>query len=118
MRVPVPVAPPADEVLARVNREGVETSKATVYNTLKLFLDKGLVREVIVDPTRVFYDSNTLPHHHLFDVENGTLQDIDGADISINGLPPLPPGVTTVGVDVVVRVKAERQETTGPHDSS
>src|SRR5258706_2388562 len=57
----------ADEILARVNREGMETSKATVYNTLKLFVEKGLIREVIVHPVRVFYDSNTLPHHHLYD---------------------------------------------------
>lgn len=96
----------ADEILAMVNRHHAETSKATVYNTLKLFLDKGLIREVIVDPTRVFYDSNTAPHHHLFDVSRGVLMDIDADHVAVTGLPDLPEGMTTVGVDVIVRVKS------------
>jgi Fur family iron response transcriptional regulator len=56
----------ADQVMAIVNERHSETSKATVYNTLKLFVAKALNREVIVDPTRVFYDPNTEPHHHLY----------------------------------------------------
>jgi len=46
----------ADRILALVNERHAETSKATVYNTLNLFRDRGLIREVIVDPKRVFYD--------------------------------------------------------------
>ena len=46
----------ADRILALVNNRASETSKATVYNTLNLFLEKKLVREVIVDPSKVFYD--------------------------------------------------------------
>ena len=63
--------PSADQILAAVNVRCAETSKATVYNTLKLFLDKGLVRELIVDPNKVFYDSNTSVHHHFYDVASG-----------------------------------------------
>ena len=96
----------ADEILGIVNRRHAETSKATVYNTLKLFLDKGLIREVIVDPTRVFYDSNTAPHHHLFDMDRGVLVDIDADQVAVTGLPTLPDGMRTVGVDVIVRVKS------------
>jgi len=66
----------ADQVMALANRRDRWVSKATVYNTLSLFARKGLLREVIVDPTRVFYDSNTSHHHHLFDVEHGTLTDL------------------------------------------
>ena len=54
----------ADQLLAIVNARYSEVSKATVYNTLRLFLEKKLVREVIVDPTRVFYDPNTAPHQY------------------------------------------------------
>ena len=97
----------ADEILARADRERHGISKATVYNTLKLFVDKGLAREVIVDPTRVFYDSNVEPHHHLFDVERNQLQDIDAQGISVSGLPELPDGMTALGVDVIVRVRSE-----------
>lgn len=99
----------ADEILGIVNRRHAETSKATVYNTLKLFLDKGLIREVIVDPSRVFYDSNTAPHHHLFDMDRGVLVDIDADQVAVTGLPTLPDGMRTVGVDVIVRVKSAAQ---------
>ena len=78
----------ADQVMAFVNTSHSETSKATVYNTLKLFLDKGLVREVIVDPSKVFYDPNTNAHHHLYEVDSGKLSDIDAESVHISGLAP------------------------------
>jgi Fur family iron response transcriptional regulator len=53
----------ADQILARVNGRASETSKATVYNTLKLFVEKKLVREVIVDPSKVFYDPKQYSRH-------------------------------------------------------
>src|SRR5882762_367723 len=61
----------ADQVMAIVNERHSETSKATVYNTLNLFLEKKLIREVIVDPNKVFYDPNTEPHHHMYDLQSG-----------------------------------------------
>lgn len=95
----------ADQVMAIVNDRHAETSKATVYNTLNLFLEKGLIREVIVDPSKVFYDPNTGPHHHLFEVDSGRLTDIDADNIRIEGLPSLPDNMETVGIDLIVRVK-------------
>lgn len=95
----------ADQVLAIVNLRHAETSKATVYNTLKLFLEKRLIREVIVDPNKVFYDPNTHEHHHFYDMATGRLTDIDASAIEITGLPQLPDGVVTEGVDIVVRIR-------------
>ena len=95
----------ADQVLAIVNGRHSETSKATVYNTLNLFLEKKLIREVIVDPSKVFYDPNTEPHHHFYNVDTGELADIDAARIEVSGLPPLPEGMVTEGVDIIVRVR-------------
>lgn len=95
----------ADQVMTIVNDRHAETSKATVYNTLNLFLEKGLIREVIVDPSKVFYDPNTGPHHHLYEVDSGRLTDIDADDVRIEGLPALPKGMETVGIDLIVRVK-------------
>ncbi|HSD59513.1 MAG TPA: transcriptional repressor [Burkholderiales bacterium] len=95
----------ADQVMSLVNARHPETSKATVYNTLKLFREKGLVREVIVDPAKVFYDPNTSEHHHIYDVVNGTLMDIPPGEIGITGLPPLPEGAAAEGVDIVVRIR-------------
>jgi Fur family iron response transcriptional regulator len=96
----------ADQIMARVNGRHSATSKATVYNTLNLFVEKQLVREVIVDPNKVFYDPNTEPHHHLYNIDTGELADIDAADITISGLPQLPADVVTEGVDVIVRVRS------------
>ena len=95
----------ADQVMLSANRDGAELSKATVYNTLKLFVEKRLIREVIVDPDKVFYDSNTGPHHHLYDIQTGEIIDIDAAEITVAGLPPLPEGKVAEGVDVIVRIR-------------
>lgn len=98
----------ADQILAIVNERNSETSKATVYNTLNLFLEKKLIREVIVDPRRVFYDPTTTPHHHFYNVDTGELTDIDVAAISVSGLPELPEGVVTEGVDIIVRIRSRK----------
>lgn len=96
----------AEEVLNLVKQGETPVSKATVYNTLGLFAEKGLVREVIVDPAKVVYDSNTNAHHHIYDVSTGALQDIDAEEITIGRLPRLPDHVTVEGVDVIVRVRS------------
>jgi Fur family transcriptional regulator, iron response regulator len=95
----------AEQILAAVNASEAETSKATVYNTLRLFLEKKLVRELIVDPTRIYYDPNTEPHHHFYDVVTGQLTDIPEDAVRIEGLPPLPPGTVADGVDVIIRTR-------------
>ena len=97
--------PSADQILAAVNVRNSETSKATVYNTLKLFLEKGLVRELIVDPSKVFYDSNTSAHHHFYDVASGAITDIPASGVHVEGLPPLPAGMVADGIDIIVRTR-------------
>src|SRR6185503_19143880 len=98
----------ADQILALVNARYAETSKATVYNTLRLFLEKGLVRELVVDPAKVFYDPNTEPHYHFYDVVSGELTDIPADSVTLSGLPPLPPGTEPDGVDVFIRTRPSR----------
>lgn len=98
----------ADQVLARVLDRDVAVSKATVYNTLGLFAERGLIREVMVDATKVFYDSNTTPHHHFFNVDDGTLTDFVSADSVIEQLPQAPRGTRTDSVDIVIRVRNDR----------
>jgi Fur family iron response transcriptional regulator len=95
----------ADQVLETVNAEGSIASKATVYNTLGLFARKNLIREVIVDSTKVFYDSNTRPHHHFYNVDNGTLHDIDADQLQISGLPTPPQSAVIKDVDVIIRIQ-------------
>jgi Fur family transcriptional regulator, iron response regulator len=95
----------AEQVLAMVNQEHSVASKATVYNTLGLFAGKGLIREVIVDPTRIFYDPNTGVHHHFYNVDTGTLMDIKDEQVTIANFPNPPEGTVTEAVDVIVRVR-------------
>ncbi len=96
----------AEDVFRLVNHDGAHVSKATVYNTLGVFAQKGLIREVVIDPTRVVYDSNTVPHHHFYNTETGELFDIEGQTMSVAGLPPLPQGTEVEGVEVIVRLRS------------
>lgn len=96
----------AEDVFRAVNRDGAHVSKATVYNTLGVFAEKGLIREVVIDPSRVVYDSNTAPHHHFYHVETGELVDIEATEMSVDGLPPLPTGTEMAGVEVIVRLRS------------
>ncbi len=95
----------AEQLLSYLNERSASVSKATVYNTLKLFADAGLVREVIVDPSRTFFDSNTVPHQHMFNVDTGELSDIDSGQLRVEGLPSPPNGTEIAEVEVIVRVR-------------
>lgn len=97
----------AEQVLNMVNDGKALVSKATVYNTLGLFARKGLLREVIVDPTKVFYDPTTAPHHHFYNVDTGTLMDIPADSVVLSELPSPPPGTVAEGVDVIIRLRRE-----------
>ncbi len=95
----------ADEILAEVNRECSRVSKATVYNTLKLFVECGLLREINVDPTRMLYDSTTRPHYHFYNVDTGELRDVEPGSFEISAMPRLPEGTVEDSVEVVIRVR-------------
>lgn len=95
----------ADDVFKLVNDGPQGVSKATVYNTLGLMAQKGVIREVIADPTKIFYDPNTAPHHHFYDVTHGELRDIESDKVQVTGLPSLPKDAALEGVDVIVRLR-------------
>lgn len=95
----------ADQVLDKVKATGSRVSKATVYNTLGLFADKGILREVNVDPNRVFYDTNNSEHHHFYNIDSGELSDIDPGRILVDQLPDAPEGSVVDSVEVIIRVR-------------
>ena len=82
----------------------VRVSLATVYNTLHQFTSAGLLREIVVDGTRSYFDTNTNDHHHFYFEGNGRLEDIPADRISVSDLPAPPTGTTISRVDVIVRV--------------
>ncbi|THF56875.1 Fur family transcriptional regulator [Pseudothauera rhizosphaerae] len=97
----------ADQVLSEVRQSVPDTSRATVYNTLKLFREKKLVKELIVDPDRVVFDSNTYPHYHMYDVNTGELTDVSAEELKVVGVPQLPPDIELEEVDVIIRVRGK-----------
>ncbi|MCG7991521.1 MAG: transcriptional repressor [Candidatus Thiodiazotropha lotti] len=95
----------ADQLFDLVKQTGSRVSKATVYNTLGLFARKGLVREIFIDASRTFYDSNNSHHHHFYNVDTGDLIDIKDRLAPHFIAQELPEGTSMDVVDLVVRVK-------------
>jgi len=95
----------AEQILDEVNLETVRVSKATIYNTLNLFVSKGLIREVIVDPSKIFYDSTTHPHFHFYNEDSGSISDIEEGSIALETLPKIPDNTELAGIDIVIRIR-------------
>ncbi len=95
----------ADQIIERLRQAGSAVSKATVYNTLNLFGECGIVKEVMVDPIRKFYDSTTRPHHHFYNVDTRELSDIADDLVEFSNLPPLPAGTSQESVEVLIKVR-------------
>jgi len=98
----------ADQILAAVRQNGERVSKATVYNTLKVLADTGLVRQIHLDPECSVYDSTRLPHHHFHNLETGELRDIHPDEIAFSRFPSLPEGMEAEAIEVVVRLRKKR----------
>ncbi|MBF0284072.1 MAG: transcriptional repressor [Magnetococcales bacterium] len=94
----------ADQILEGVNGDYPAVSRGTVYNALNLLVEKGLVRELIAAPGKVFYDPNTHPHHHIFYVDQGVLMDLPAEMVQVKNI-PVPEGCEIEQIDVVVRVR-------------
>lgn len=96
----------AEMLYAEAQNAQLGVSLATVYNTLNQFLDAGLLREVIVDRTRSYYDTNLGAHHHFYIENTGELIDVASHAVDISDLPKTPEGYKLAGVDVVLRLQA------------
>jgi Fur family iron response transcriptional regulator len=98
----------AEQILVAVRQDGERVSKATVYNTLKVLADTGLVRQIHLDPERSVYDSTRSPHHHFHNLETGELRDIQPDEIAFSRFPALPEGMEAEAIEVVVRLRKKR----------
>ncbi|QEQ97023.1 Fur family transcriptional regulator [Neptunomonas concharum] len=95
----------ADKLQEMLYLSGSKISKATVYNSLKRFVEKGLVSELVIDNQRAFYDTNTSHHHHVYNLDTGELSDIDSFNLSLLQSVELPQGTEIDSVDLVLRVR-------------
>jgi len=85
----------------------VRVSLATVYNTLHQFTAAGLLREVVVEAGRSYFDTNVSDHHHFFLVDSGRLVDIAGDDVAVASLPDAPHGTAVERIDVIIRLRKQ-----------
>jgi Fur family iron response transcriptional regulator len=95
----------AEDLRAEMAEIGARISLATVYNALHQFTEAGILRQVVVDATRSYFDTNTGDHQHFFLEEDGMLIDIPGESVTVAGVPAPPQGLAIDRVDVVIRVK-------------
>jgi Fur family iron response transcriptional regulator len=98
----------AESLHAEALAARVPVSLATVYNTLRCFTDRGLLREVLVAPGKVYFDTNSADHHHFFYEGSGELTDIPADHVTLSKLPPVPAGAEIARVDVVIRLAAPK----------
>lgn len=94
----------AETLHAEALAADLRMSLATVYNTLHQFTAAGLLRQVVVDGTKTYFDTNTEDHHHFYRESDGTLLDIPGESVVVKGLPASPDGTSIARVDVIVRL--------------
>lgn len=94
----------AEQLYSEARAAGLNVSQATVYNTLHSFLEAGFLREIVVDPRRSYFDTNTAPHHHFYYEDENRLEDISPSSLRLEQLPSPPAGTRISDVDVVIRV--------------
>jgi Fur family iron response transcriptional regulator len=95
----------ADELFGEALNAGVPVSLATVYNTLRQFVDAGLLREVLAGPGRSYFDTDISHHHHFYHVDENRLEDLPIGVVSVESLPQPPAGSEIERVDVVIRLR-------------
>ncbi len=94
----------AEQLHGEALNSNIRVSLATVYNTLHQFTDASLLREIVVDAGRSYFDTNTSNHHHFFFERSGRLEDIPGEMVVVSKVPDAPVGMAISRVDVIVRV--------------
>lgn len=94
----------AEQLAQEAKQAGLNVALATIYNTLHQFTQAGLLREVVVEPGRSYFDTNLGAHHHFFDESDNRLIDIPAEQVAVSALPTPPEGKRVARVDVIVRV--------------
>ena len=98
----------AEQIITSLAASGRRVSKATVYNTLKIFASSGLIRQLTIDDSRAWYDSNMAAHYHFHVAESGALIDVPIPEVEFRRLPPTPDGMEVEGIDLVIRLRKKR----------
>ena len=95
----------AEMLYEEASKAKVPVSLATIYNTLHQFTDVGLLRQVAVDGSKTYFDTNASDHHHFFVEGENALVDIPDAEMILGTTPEVPEGYEVARIDVVVRLR-------------
>ena len=98
----------AEQLHSEAHAANIRVSLATVYNTLHQFTEAALLREVVVEPGRSYFDTNTAEHHHFFHEDDSELTDIPVTSLSVANLPETPEGTEVKRVDVIIRLRSSK----------
>ncbi|MDF0602812.1 transcriptional repressor [Psychromarinibacter sp. C21-152] len=99
----------AESLFAASCDSGEKVALATVYNTLRAFCDAGLMREITVDGSKSYFDTNTSNHPHFFWEDDAHLSDAPAEELEIARLPNAPEGAEIAKVDVVIRLRRQHR---------
>ena len=95
----------AEQLHEEALASGIKISLATVYNALHQFTENGLLRELVIEPAHVYFDTNVTPHHHFYNPATGALEDVAASAVAFAHLPPPPAGTRLAGVHVIMYVE-------------
>ena len=100
----------AEMIHAEATQAKMPVSLATIYNTLRLFTEAGLLRQIAVDASKAYFDTNSSDQHHFFVESQNKLIDISGADVVVDRTPNPPEGYEIARIDVLVRLRPKYTE--------
>jgi Fur family transcriptional regulator, iron response regulator len=95
----------AEVLYDEARRARVPVSLATVYNTLHQFTEAGLLRQLAVDGSKAYFDTNPTEHHHFFLEDEGEIVDVPAEGVTVGALPEAPEGMEVAGVEVIIRLR-------------
>ena len=95
----------AEQLHSEAIRKGYKISLATVYNALNSFKEAGIVKQVLVEPGKIYFDTNTESHHHFYIEETGELVDVPDDECKIVSLPRIPAEYMVSQVEITIRLK-------------
>jgi Fur family iron response transcriptional regulator len=94
----------AEQLHSEAHAANIKVSLATVYNTLHQFTEAGLLREVAIEGSKTYFDTNTSDHHHFYFEHDGVLVDIDSDTLPLLSVPEPPEGMEISRIDVLLRL--------------
>ena len=92
------------DIFVSLIRRNKKISLASVYNTLRKFVELGVLQEIYIEPNKSFFDTITKPHHHIYDKSTGQLSDIPDGSVKISNLPDLPKGKKIQQINIVINI--------------